>query len=476
MSTVRTDEEAILYYKKKIELSEENKDEMYLNHYFIGHYYQKKNNHTNALFHWLEAYNNRPTHMESLYEIIKYYRIVGQYNRAYYFYLIADKERKKKISMVDISQYLLDFELSIIGYYVTDNPYNMKHICMKMITYPTIPCSYYNAILSNYKFYTDSLLDISTTSIHSDNITLLRTIGKNIVLCHSMVPSSPSISQGSNDNELIICVRYVNYKIDEKGNYINYTVNNKTNIITINVLAIIDISFPIWTIKNQSILDYDKTCDDFYIGIEDIRILRRMINNEISFSYSSNRCIHGSMQVEYGIIDIQSSTCIHSRHMSFCDSKEIEKNWVLFYDCKKGEKCVYGWYPLIIGIIHPNGVFDPIIKKDNVPAFFKSLRGSTNGIVIEDEIWFICHMVSYEDRRNYYHIMVVLDRNTYELISYTPFWTFQKIKVEYTLGMVFINNHFLIGYSTMDNMANYTFISKNVFDDMMIKEQNNHTL
>jgi hypothetical protein len=162
--------------------------------------------------------------------------------------------------------------------------------------------------------------------------------------------------------------------------------------------------------------------------------------------------------------------------MSFCDSKEIEKNWVLFYDCEKGEKCVYGWYPLIIGIIHPNGVFDPIIKKDNVPAFFKSLRGSTNGIVIDDEIWFICHMVSYEDRRNYYHIMVVLNRNTYELISYTPFWTFQKIKVEYTLGMVFINNHFLIGYSTMDNTTNYTFISKNVFDDMMIKEQNNPTL
>jgi hypothetical protein len=101
-----------------------------------------------------------------------------------------------------------------------------------------------------------------------------------------MIPSTPSISQGSNDKELIICVRYVNYKIDEKGNYVNYIVHNKPNITTINVLAIIDISFPIWTITKQSILDYDKTYDDFYIGIEDIRVLRRMINNEISFSYS----------------------------------------------------------------------------------------------------------------------------------------------------------------------------------------------
>jgi hypothetical protein len=64
------------------------------------------------------------------------------------------------------------------------------------------------------------------------------------------------------------------------------------------------------------------------------------------------------------------------------------------------------------------------------------MRGSTNGVVIDDEIWFICHLVSYEDRRYYYHIMVVLDKNSYRLKSYTPLWTFEKQKVEYTLGMV----------------------------------------
>jgi hypothetical protein len=36
---------------------------------------------------------------------------------------------------------------------------------------------------------------------------------------------------------------------------------------------------------------------------------------------------------------------------------------------------------------------------------------------IDDEIWFICHLVSYEESRHYYHVMVVLDKNYYHLKS-----------------------------------------------------------
>jgi hypothetical protein len=135
---------------------------------------------------------------------------------------------------------------------------------------------------------------------------------------------------------------------------------------------------------------------------------------------------------------------------------------------KIGEKCIYEWYPLTIGDIDIYGKFESFVKYHDVPSFFKSIRGSTNGVVIGDEIWFICHLVSYEERRYYYHIMVVLDIHSYRLKSYTPLWTFEKQKVEYTLGMVHKNNQFLIGYSTMDNTTKVTNISKHTFDNMMI--------
>ena len=103
------------------------------------------------------------------------------------------------------------------------------------------------------------------------------------------------------------------------------------------------------------------------------------------------------------------------------------------------------------------------------------MRGSTPGVVVNDEIWFINHIVSYEDRRYYYHCIVVLDAKTYKLKKYTPLWTFEKSKVEYTLGFIYMphsksipNDQFMIGYSIMDRETKYMSISKNIFDNMMI--------
>jgi hypothetical protein len=167
------------------------------------------------------------------------------------------------------------------------------------------------------------------------------------------------------------------------------------------------------------------------------------------------------MKVEQGIIDTDTSSCLSSQILSINGERHIEKNWVLFND-RTEERCVYEWYPLTIGNIDGDGKFQSLTRDTNVPSFFRSIRGSTNGIVIGDEVWFICHLVSYEDRRYYYHTMIVLDKHSYRLKSYTPLWTFEKQKVEYTLGMTHTNNKFLIGYSTMDNTTKYTNISKHV--------------
>ena len=64
----------------------------------------------------------------------------------------------------------------------------------------------------------------------------------------------------------------------------------------------------------------------------------------------------------------------------------------------------------------------------------------------------MCHVVSYEDRRYYYHIAIVLDKDTYELKRYTPLFTLEGEKVEYTLGFVYLENSdsLLLGYSVYD--------------------------
>jgi hypothetical protein len=105
----------------------------------------------------------------------------------------------------------------------------------------------------------------------------------------------------------------------------------------------------------------------------------------------------------------------------------------------------------------------------NTPLFFKHIRCSTNGVIIDDEIWFMCHTVSYENRRYYYHIFIAIDKKTLEIKRFTPYFKFEKEKqVEYSLGFVKIEDNLLIGYSTMDNQTNYVSINVQQINSMFL--------
>jgi hypothetical protein len=222
-------------------------------------------------------------------------------------------------------------------------------------------------------------------------------------------------------------------------------------------------------------MSYNKKYDNIYVGLEDVR----MIQNKNKILYTANRGLKmGNMEVEYGVIDLENPDKIHSTLMKIKNQNQIEKNWVLFENNEKQLKMIYRWNPLTIGNIVPiqgketnigsNGI-SPISKMEitdeiDTPHFFKWLRGSTNGINIGNEIWFLCHLVSYEERRFYYHCIVVLDSKTMKLKKYTKLFTFEKSPVEYTLGMVLIDETLLIGYSIMDKETKYMGINTNDFE------------
>jgi hypothetical protein len=224
----------------------------------------------------------------------------------------------------------------------------------------------------------------------------------------------------------------------------------------------------VWIKTDEFILSYDRSYDEVFVGIEDVRLLCSYSN---TLYYSSNRAIkRHNMVIEYGKIDLdKESTDVPCSllHNSKSNSP-IEKNWVLFEDDNNAIKCIYKWFPLQIGDIV--GSLWNQTHEYEMPYIFKMVRGSTNGVLVGDELWFINHAVSYEDRRYYYHMMVVLDRHTYQLKRYTPLWTFSGKTVEYTLGFVYnrVADHFLIGYSVFDRETHYIQVPKCTFDDQFI--------
>jgi tetratricopeptide (TPR) repeat protein len=482
-------ENAIKKYKKRIDLGGWQ-EEVWYSYYNLGKCYKEIGNITKAINAWIQAYVFYPSRIENLYEIVNYYRTNGNNTLAYTYYNLARYERNRKTEydnlflQKDIYDYKLEYELSIIGYYCNWDNYDLNKISMNLLAFPTAEEYMLKNVLSNYKFYSKQLVNGEQNKklvkmIHYLNENTKEMYKNNNIDETEFVQSTPTLCWKPNDNELIINTRFVNYNINDKGEYLN-----KEHITTINVITTYDIkeenkpeNKPEKNIKktNEFIMNYNKKYDNVYIGIEDVRIMN--YNNKIY--YTGNRGLKmGNMEVEYGLININNSDIVNSTLMKIKNQNQIEKNWVLFENAQKQIKIIYKWYPLTIGNIEQiigketqtdAKTLSPIsrmVVTDEIetPNFFKWLRGSTNGVIIGDEIWFLTHLVSYEDRRFYYHCMVLLDSNTMKLKKYSNLFTFEKSPVEYTLGMVFIDETLLIGYSVMDRETKYIGVSLDEFD------------
>jgi tetratricopeptide (TPR) repeat protein len=510
-------ERAIEMYRNRIKIGGWV-EEVWYSYYNIGKCYVILGEMEKAICIWMEGYDFYPKRLEAIYEIVKYYREHGKNKLAYLYYVIADKSRTKwgasseyLFLQKDIYDYKLDYEMTIIGYYANDDNYNLNRLSMDVIRDPYVDNGISKNVLNNYKFYCKKLIRQNYSSISKHNMAILENATKSLGITESgeYVTSTPSII--IKKSNLIVNVRYVNYRIDDKGNYIN-----QEKIKTKNAIAVIDISTPIWKNTKEFELKYDRTIDEdannYYVGLEDIRLFTDSAkesadsakdsadsaesakdsadskdsaesanesNDSKTIYYNSNRGLsHGNMVIENGIIDLHQESTIQNKCLKKENQHTIEKNWVIIPSDSASAynndrlTVIYNWSPkLSIGNIIDGEFIET--HQINTPSFFKYLRGSTNGVLINGDIWLICHAVSYEERRYYYHIVVVLDKDTYELKSYTPFFTFEGEKVEYTLGFQYLENEesLLIGYSVYDKSTKYMNIKLEYLKNEMIMHQ-----
>lgn len=243
------------------------------------------------------------------------------------------------------------------------------------------------------------------------------------------------------NGELVINRRHVNYYIDANGGYVN-----QEHIITKNMITVGDKTFE---------LGYNRDLDGRYVGLEDVRLFEH--DGETYFT--ANRGTQdGKMRVEYGTIDYENQ-CVKSAFLTKLDGcSDIEKNWVLYTDAEGRLRVVYNWLTTY-EIGHANMLMNK--REMKTPKFFELLRGSTNGINIDGETWFIAHAVSYEERRYYYHILVAIDTATGEVKRWSKFFSLDGEKVEYVLGFIQTSeDEFMIGYSKMDKKCCIKHISR----------------
>lgn len=470
-------EKAIEYYKQRVEIGGWF-EEVWFSYYSIGKCYKQLGDMPNAINAWMDAYQFFPKRLENLYEIASHYRYIGKNELAYMFCNIALHQLKHNppqdylFMHKDVYAYKLEYEMTVIGYYCNLDGHDLGKMSMKVLAQPFVESHITRNVLSNYKFYAKPLRTWELAAVDPENLVLLSSIGKELVAATGiphMVSTTPSVVYDKIKHQLIVCVRYVNYRINDKGGY-----DNHKHITTVNVMATVDIREDVWRKTSESILEYNRELDATYVGLEDVRL---HLSPDKRVLFNANRGLVQGMNIEHGEIDMSAQLAkTNSRLLTMTGQENIEKNWVLLNGADGKLKSVYGWHPLRIGdVVECN---EDANKHYNfaqthefaTPDLFKHVRGSTNGVQIDDELWFLCHVVSYEDRRYYYHLFVVLDADTLELKRYTRLFTFDKEKVEYSLGFVYFRptNRFLLGFSRLDKTTEFMYVSKSAVELLFV--------
>lgn len=462
-------QEAIDVYKKRIQHGGW-KEEVWYSYYRIGVCYMKQQNFSDALWYWMEGYNYYPERLEGLYEMMHFYRINGKNKLAFTIYNMCRPYLDKDINRDhylflhnDVYKSKLYYEYTIIAAYNDVKILNDEIIVVINNHNNELEI---NNLLSNMKFY-KNILQLKSKYI-LDN-TIIAEINNEKIIFTS---SSSCLIQNNENSGYKLNVRYVNYLINDSGSYLNCD----KHIITVNKYVELSNEFKV-TKEAWLELEFDGRR---YIGIEDIRIFYDQYKDKIV--YIGTGFHQGDkIGIVAGDYNINSKKLMINELKQNFKSSNCEKNWV--YVDYKNENCIiYDWCPLKICKLNEDNAITVFESKD-MPKIFSKVRGSTCGFnykkkidenlngnikidIEETEIWFVGHIVSYENPRHYYHIISVFDSNM-NLLRYSAPFKFEGEPIEYCLSIIVEDDRILINYSTWDRTTRIGVYDKKYIDSIV---------
>ena len=252
-------------------------------------------------------------------------------------------------------------------------------------------------------------------------------------------PMQASIVALNGGEVSILNTRYVNYWYLDSGHCTIKDPNQK--IRTINVMSILDAELmpTCYVVMAESESIGLETHEERpYHGLEDIRlfvggdraIIRFIATNRNYSDNNSNKMIVG----EYHYENAEYANCriVEAPYETWC-----EKNWIPIMNSAGEEFFVYRWSPhMEIGRINTEGGDAlEIVRRYNVTApDFNRVRGSTTFHAVEGGLVGVVHFSEETVPRRYFHLMVMLEEETFRPLRYSDPFIFQHLGIEFCTG------------------------------------------
>lgn len=434
--------DSIRMYKKRIAAGSWE-EEVWYSHYMIGDCHQKLGNFPKFEEWMLRAFARRPSRTESMYKLTKHFRDTSQHFKAWHYMLEGLKIPFSTDALFiekDVYTYLFEYERTILEYYVSkDRREGLSHIMQYLLKHEYGR----DNVLSNMQFYVQPA-----------------GVGKRLNVPRDLFGNDfhpGSVCMWTQNGKLLANVRYVNYRLNpldrstyemcQNGVYsTNHTVKTQNAYYDL-------VSDKIVPMQDSSITLARRDCH--IRGLEDVRVFQKkdgLYFTATTLEFSPN------IQILYGKYCPDTQRYEDCRVLESPFGQPCEKNWL---GVSNTEDIIYGWHPLRIGKVEGNKL--QIHTEIATPSFFSNVRGSAPPVRIQDELWTMVHVVEYSKPRKYYHLIAVLDANTYAVRRMSLPFVFKEPTVEYCLGMTVSEEGLQCVYSTMDdNPELMTIESKNL--------------
>ena len=285
----------------------------------------------------------------------------------------------------------------------------------------------------------------------------------------AFIPSSPSYIEFG--NKRILNVRYVNYEYLPSGHctrsrYIcslNKTVLLRDDLLTMmedgNVIAVKEDA------ETMGLPEPDSR--ETFQGIEDIRLYNYM--NSLKFIATTvNFSGCGGNRMVVGDYCLQEGGCYALKNAKVIFSPNKEKNWIPFVPLREPYRnyFVYSWSPFQLGEVNiESGGLDIVLSFDTKFPFIEDIRGSSNIVYDNGEYVALVH-VSVEGTlpKQYYHMLVWLDENTYRPKSMSRLFCFEQYGIEFCLSMCIQSDQYVFFYSSQDRDPKTMWVDKKQLD------------
>ena len=406
-------------------------EEVWYSHYMIAQQYLQTGRAEEAEL-WVQKGQKASSYRsEGLYLLVKHFRIVGEQWKAMHYYRAARAIPKPQVALFlesEVYDHLLDYEYTILQFYVAQTPKNegLRASIRYLLKEQSAPLL--DNVLSNLEFYIKPLTPVSVTPVATPSQE------------GECTPSS--VSQVTHQGALVTNVRYVNYQIGDQGNYI---VRDPQSIVRTKNYHLEESTF-----VEESDLVHQPTN---IMGLEDIRLF----SNGTTITYTAttkSATKDGAHRIVYGTY---ANVLANSRVLEPPEGVQsaCEKNWLQIPSASPSPSdatFVYTWSPLQIGTIseHNTCPFLHVTHTIQTPPLFQRLRGSANGFLHDDRIWCLTHLVKYGAPRQYYHLFVLLNKDTYRPEQVTLPFCFQTHGIEYCLSSSIEGDTIVFLYSSLD--------------------------